>query len=78
MDQFEWFAQVSREGTKKTVLMNFEELCKSFNRQVDQVMPFLTADMGTTGSLDGQNRLIMKGRFQSHNFATVLRRYINE
>lgn len=69
---------VSREGTKKTVLMNFAELCKSFNRQVDQVMPFITADMGTTGSLDGQNRLIMKGKFQSHNFAIVLRRYINE
>lgn len=70
--------QVVREGTKKTVFTNFADLCKSFNRNIEQVMQFLTSELGTTGSLDGQQRLVIKGRFNSHNFESVLRRYINE
>lgn len=55
--------QVLREGTKKTVFVNFTELCKVMHRQPDHVMGYLNAELGTSGSLDGQLRLIMKGRF---------------
>lgn len=39
---------------------------------------FLLAELGTSGSLDGQQRLIVKGRFLPKSFETVLRRYVNE
>jgi len=70
--------QVLREGTKKTVFVNFMELCKAMHRQPDHVMNYLHAELGTSGSLDGQQRLIVKGRFLPKAFEGVLRRYVNE
>ncbi|KAL5196631.1 hypothetical protein ABZP36_000143 [Zizania latifolia] len=70
--------QVLREGTKKTVFVNLMDLCKTMHRQPEHVMMFLLAEMGTSGSLDGQQRLVIKGRFAPKNFEAILRRYINE
>ncbi|XP_043701410.1 eukaryotic translation initiation factor 2 subunit beta-like [Telopea speciosissima] len=70
--------QVLREGTKKTVFVNFMDLCKTMHRQHEHVMNFLLAEMGTSGSLDGQQRLVIKGRFAPKNFEGILRRYVNE
>ncbi|XP_023635957.1 eukaryotic translation initiation factor 2 subunit beta isoform X1 [Capsella rubella] len=70
--------QVLREGTKKTVFVNFMDLCKTMHRQPDHVMTFLLAELGTSGSLDGQQRLVVKGRFAPKNFEGILRRYITE
>jgi len=70
--------QVLREGTKKTVFANFMDLCKTMHRQPEHVMTFLLAEMGTSGSLDGQQRLVVKGRFAPKNFEGILRRYVNE
>ncbi|XP_028780851.1 eukaryotic translation initiation factor 2 subunit beta [Neltuma alba] len=70
--------QVLREGTKKTVFVNFMDICKTMHRQPDHVMAFLLAELGTSGSLDGQQRLVVKGRFAPKNFEGILRRYINE
>ncbi|XP_047316696.1 eukaryotic translation initiation factor 2 subunit beta [Impatiens glandulifera] len=70
--------QVLREGTKKTVFVNLMDLCKTMHRQPEHVMTFLLAEMGTSGSLDGQQRLVVKGRFAPKNFEGILRRYINE
>ncbi|KAG5552532.1 hypothetical protein RHGRI_010569 [Rhododendron griersonianum] len=46
------------------------------HRQPDYVMIFLLAEMGTSGSLDGQQRLVIQGRFAPKNFEGILRRYI--
>ncbi|XP_031111295.1 eukaryotic translation initiation factor 2 subunit beta-like [Ipomoea triloba] len=70
--------QVLREGTKKTVFVNFMDLCKTMHRQPEHVMAFLLAEMGTSGSLDGQQRVVVKGRFAPKNFEGILRRYVNE
>ncbi|KAF6251575.1 eukaryotic translation initiation factor 2 beta [Scenedesmus sp. NREL 46B-D3] len=70
--------QVAREGTKKTVFTNFMDLCKAMNRNNEHVSAYLLAELGTSGSLDGQQRLVCKGRFLPKSFETVLRRYVNE
>ncbi|GJR15153.1 eukaryotic translation initiation factor 2 subunit beta [Tanacetum coccineum] len=77
-NSYEGHRQGLREGTKKTVFANFMELCKSMHRQPEHVMTFLMAELGTSGSLDGQQRLVVKGRFAPKNFEGILRRYINE
>lgn len=41
-------------------------------------MTFLLAELGTSGSLDGQQRLVVKGRFAPKNFEGILRRYISK
>jgi translation initiation factor 2 beta subunit (eIF-2beta)/eIF-5 len=44
--------------------------------QPEHVTQFLFAEMGTTGSVDGAGRLVIKGRFQQKQIENVLRRYI--
>lgn len=70
--------EVVREGTKKTVFANFMDLCKMMNRNSEHVQQFLLAELGTSGSLDGSSRLILKGRFQPKAFEVTLRRYITD
>ncbi|KAI3935466.1 hypothetical protein MKW98_027606, partial [Papaver atlanticum] len=42
------------------------------------VINFFLTDMETSGSLDGQHRLAVNGRFYPNNFEGILWRYINE
>lgn len=57
---------------------NFMDMCRAMNRQQEHVSAYLLAELGTSGSLDGQQRLVIKGRFLPKSFETVLRRYVNE
>uniref|UniRef100_A0A182LXN7 Eukaryotic translation initiation factor 2 subunit 2 n=1 Tax=Anopheles culicifacies TaxID=139723 RepID=A0A182LXN7_9DIPT len=70
--------QVLRVGTKKTSFANFTEICKTLHRLQKHVLDFLLAELGTSGSVDGNNQLIIKGRFQPKQIENVLRRYIKE
>jgi len=69
---------VYREGTKKTIWVNFPEICKIMNRPPEHVLSFLLAEVGTTGSIDGNSRFVIKGRFQPKHIENILRRYIAE
>eukprot|EP00003_Mantamonas_plastica_P032130 TRINITY_DN862_c1_g1_i2.p2 TRINITY_DN862_c1_g1~~TRINITY_DN862_c1_g1_i2.p2 ORF type:complete len:158 (-),score=29.67 TRINITY_DN862_c1_g1_i2:165-638(-) len=70
--------EVLREGSKKTAFVNFPEICELMHRSPDHVMAFLYTELGTTGSVDGTGRLIIKGRYQSKQVESILRRYITE
>ncbi|XP_065064953.1 eukaryotic translation initiation factor 2 subunit 2-like isoform X1 [Rhopilema esculentum] len=70
--------QVVRIGTKKTSFVNFADICRILHRQPKHLLAFLLAELGTSGSVDGGNQLIIKGRFQQKQIENVLRRYIRE
>ncbi|XP_059379876.1 eukaryotic translation initiation factor 2 subunit 2-like [Carassius carassius] len=70
--------QVVRVGTKKTSFVNFTDICKLLHRQPKHLLAFLLAELGTCGSIDGNNQLVIKGRFQQKQIENVLRRYIKE
>jgi len=70
--------QVVRVGTKKTAFANFNEIAKMLHRQPKHLLSFLFAELGTSGAIDGNNQLIMKGKFQQKHIENVLRRYIKE
>ncbi|KAL7747067.1 translation initiation factor eIF-2 beta subunit [Sorochytrium milnesiophthora] len=70
--------QVSREGSKKTSFSNIGDLCKKMHRTPEHVIQFMYAELGTTGSVDGAGRLIIRGRFQQKQIESVLRKYIVE
>ncbi|ESN99249.1 hypothetical protein HELRODRAFT_66682, partial [Helobdella robusta] len=70
--------QVMRVGTKKTSFCNFAEICRLLHRSTKHLQAFLSAELGTSGSLDAQSQLIIKGRFQQKQIESVLRRYIKE
>jgi translation initiation factor 2 subunit 2 len=68
--------QVTREGPKKTMFANLAEICRRMHRQPKHLMEFLFAELGTSGSVDAQQRLIIKGRYTQKSMENVLRRYI--
>jgi len=70
--------QCLREGNKKTIFANIAEICKRMKRNDEHVTQFLFAELGTSGSVDGSKRLVIKGRFQQKQIENVLRRYIVE
>jgi len=70
--------QVGRAGSKKTAFANFPEICKQLKRTPKHLLAFLLAELGTSGSVDGNNQLIIKGRFQQKHIESVLRKYIKE
>ena len=70
--------QCLREGNKKTIFANIAEICKRMKRTDEHVTSFLFAELGTSGSVDGSRRLVIKGRFQQKQIENVLRRYIGE
>nr|CAB3241602.1 IF5-1 translation initiation factor [Phallusia mammillata] len=70
--------QCARVGTKKTSFVNFTEICQTLHRQPKHILAFILAELGTSGSVDGNNQLIVKGRFQQKQLESVLRRYIKE
>lgn len=70
--------QLSRIGSKKTAFLNFVDICKMLKRTPKHLLSFLLAELGTSGSIDGNNQLIIKGKFQPKHLETVLRKYIKE
>lgn len=68
--------QCLREGNKKTIFANIADICKRMKRLDEHVTQFLFAELGTSGSVDGNQRLVIKGRFQQKQIENVLRRYI--
>eukprot|EP01094_Clydonella_sp_ATCC50884_P003354 TRINITY_DN1259_c0_g1_i3.p1 TRINITY_DN1259_c0_g1~~TRINITY_DN1259_c0_g1_i3.p1 ORF type:complete len:275 (+),score=114.25 TRINITY_DN1259_c0_g1_i3:40-825(+) len=69
---------VFREGTKKTVWANFQDICKSLGRSTEHVQAFALAELGTNGSVDGSYRLVIKGRFNPKQIESVIKHYITE
>lgn len=70
--------QVARDGPKKTVLINFTEICANLHRAEQHVLDYLFSELGTTGNLDGSNRLVIRGAFKSKDIENLLRKYITE
>eukprot|EP00906_Rhabdomonas_costata_P015420 RCo022172 len=69
---------VVRDGTKKSAFTNFAEICRSMARSQEHLQAFILTELGTSGSLDGNCCLILRGRFQSKHIEGLLRRYIQE
>merc|ERR1739841_183815 len=66
--------QVVREGSKRVVIINFGDICKTLNRSQDHVFAFMLAEMGTTGSIDASSRMVIKGRFPPKAIEQIIRR----
>ena len=67
-----------RVGRKNTALINFYDIATTLNREPNHLQAFLLSELGTTGSIDGNNYLNLKGKFFLMHIKTVLRRYLHE
>lgn len=69
---------VAREGSKKTIFANIAEICRRMRRNPEHLISYIFAELGTQGSVDASECLIIKGRFQPKQIESVLRHYIAE
>lgn len=67
-----------REGSKKTLFANVQAIATVLQRSPEHLIQFLFAELGTSGSIDGEKRLVLKGKFQPNQIESVIRRYILE
>mmetsp|Transcript_13960 Transcript_13960/g.28541 ORF Transcript_13960/g.28541 Transcript_13960/m.28541 type:complete len:223 (+) Transcript_13960:163-831(+) len=70
--------QLMRVGTKKTLWVNFQEICSMMNRPPEHVFQFFMAELGTEGSIDGNQRLVIRGKYVPKYIESLLRKYITE
>jgi len=67
-----------RVGTKKTLWANFQETNNTMRRSSDHVFQYMMAELGTEGSIDGNKRLVIKGKFLPKYISSLLTKYIIE
>lgn len=70
--------EVLRVGTSKILWANFPEICKMMKRDPDHVFRFFLAELGTTGSIDGSGRFMIKGKFVPKYVESLLKKYIRD
>eukprot|EP00558_Chaetoceros_sp_UNC1202_P010711 CAMPEP_0197238106 /NCGR_PEP_ID=MMETSP1429-20130617/4706_1 /TAXON_ID=49237 /ORGANISM="Chaetoceros sp., Strain UNC1202" /LENGTH=250 /DNA_ID=CAMNT_0042697207 /DNA_START=71 /DNA_END=823 /DNA_ORIENTATION=+ len=70
--------QLTRVGTKKTLWVNFQEICTMMQRPPEHVYQFFMAELGTEGSIDGSQRLVIRGKYVPKYIESLLRKYIVE
>ncbi|OLL25289.1 putative eukaryotic translation initiation factor 2 subunit beta [Neolecta irregularis DAH-3] len=68
---------VHRDG-KKSIFANIADICKQLNRKPDHLIEYMFAELGTSGSVDGSERLIIKGKYQGKQIENILRKYISK
>ncbi|VDM04745.1 unnamed protein product [Schistocephalus solidus] len=66
---------MARVGSKKTQFTNFNTICRSLSRDPAHLSAYLFAELGTTGSLDANGALLIRGKYQSKHMEPVLRNY---
>lgn len=70
--------QLTRVGTKKTLWVNYQEICTMMQRPPEHVFQFFMAELGTEGSIDGSQRLVIRGKYVPKYIESLLRKYIVE
>jgi translation initiation factor 2 subunit 2 len=66
---------VNREG-RKSVLSNYNEICKTLNRTTAEVKEYICEELSTVGTILGENELSIKGNFRDKNLKKVLGKYV--
>lgn len=67
---------LAKIGTKKTMFATFPQTCKEMQRDLQHVMSYFLAELACEGSLDSQDRLVLKRRCLPHEIESVLRKYV--
>ena len=70
--------QLQRDGPRKTVFVNFHDVCTSMTRTEENVMDFLTKELSTMGNLDSNQCLVLKGNYRDTHIEKALRKYAEE
>lgn len=68
---------IRRDGATKTSL-NITEICKIINREVSHLRQFIEVELSVNCSIDGEERLVIKGVFPEAQMQKIVRNYIKQ
>jgi translation initiation factor 2 subunit 2 len=68
--------QLMRVGTKKTLWVNFKEICTIMQRSWQHVFQFFMAKLRTAGSIAGNHWLVIREKYVPKYIKSLLRKYI--
>jgi translation initiation factor 2 subunit 2 len=76
--------KINPEGSKKTVILNFQTICNNINREEKSLSTFISNELATTisiggvvkGSKNNERTLIIRGRFKPAAIETIIKQYI--
>lgn len=69
--------QIGREP-RKTIIMNFESLSNSLNRESGHLKTFILSELESIGSFDSCGRLVIKGTFYQKDIEYIIKKYIKK
>ncbi len=64
-------------GRSKTMISNFADLSRRLNRDPNHILKFLSKEMATAGTFDGQ-RVYFQGKFPQDSIVQLLHIYITK
>jgi len=70
--------QLTLLSSKKTLWVNYQEICSMMQRDPQHVYSFFMAELGTEGSIDGNQRLVIRGKYVPKYIESLLRKYVVE
>lgn len=70
--------QLTLLSSKKTLWVNYQEICSMMQRSPEHVYQFFMAELGTEGSIDGNQRLVIRGKYVAKYIESLLRKYVVE
>ena len=75
--RFELLEPSSSVMGNRTILYNLKEICDRLRREREQLLTFLSKELATAGSLDG-NSAVFQGRFDNASIKRLIERYAQE
>lgn len=69
-------ARMGRLGGRRTVVLNFAEICARL-RRVDDLRTYVAAETQADASVDARGALVLCGRFTGDQVDTLIRAYAN-
>ncbi|AYV84543.1 MAG: hypothetical protein Hyperionvirus28_31 [Hyperionvirus sp.] len=65
-------------GSKRVIWANFNTTSQLLHREPKHLQSFILAELGTEGSINGNQQLVIKGRYNPKQIEILLKKYINE
>lgn len=69
---------VQKFGGRKSIFTNCKDICDKLNRPVNHMFNIICSELSTQGSINGENQIILKGKFYSKHMNKVIISYINK
>jgi translation initiation factor 2 subunit 2 len=63
---------------KKTIWSNFYKICEILKRDTEHIRKYLITEFSTTSSINSQNELILKGKYNLNMIDSIIKKYISE